>query len=79
MSGREVNQQTNRDIHFPQDSCNTLAFTWSSTTFTQYWNILVSQIECDSRWRPPDGCLQWYTGTEGTIYSYNYQGDLSDS
>ena len=34
----------------------------------------MSQIECDARWRPDDGCLQWFTGATGTIYTYNYQG-----
>jgi len=55
------------------DSCNTLAFTWT-TGSTQEWNIKVAQIECDAQWKPDDGCLQWFTGTTGTIYSYNYQG-----
>ena len=56
-----------------KDSCNTLAFTWT-TGSTQEWNIKVAQIECDAQWKPDDGCLQWFTGTTGTIYSYNYQG-----
>ena len=26
------------------------------------WNILASQIECDSIWAAPDGCAMWLTG-----------------
>ena len=25
--------------------------------------------------RPPDGCLQWYTGTDGQITSFNFEGN----
>ena len=53
-------------------SCNTLQFDWSSGTPS--FNILVSQIECDVRWKPSTGCTQWFTGTTGTIQSYNFAG-----
>ena len=36
----------------------------------------MSQISCDSTYAPDDGCLQWFTGVEGTINSYNYAGGL---
>ena len=36
------------------------------------WNILVSMIECSSPRCPPRGCLQYFTGTTGTITTYNY-------
>ena len=29
---------------------------------------------CTAEWRPPQDCLQWFTGTSGYIYSYNYAG-----
>ena len=55
------------------DNCNTLTFSWTSTE-TQTWNIQVMQIPCTAEWRPPEGCLQYFTGTTGTIQSYNYVG-----
>nr|XP_045603360.1 uncharacterized protein LOC123761390 [Procambarus clarkii] len=36
------------------------------------WNIKVSQIACDSRFRAPVGCLQYYTTTAGTVSSFNF-------
>ena len=32
------------------------------------------QISCNAAWKPAEGCLQYFTGTTGTIYSYNYDG-----
>ena len=32
----------------------------------------ISQISCNSKMRPPDGCLQWYTGTDGQLTSFNF-------
>ena len=67
---------TNTDYHMivdADDDCNTLSFTWSSST-TRSWNIQIMQISCDAKWKPPEGCLQHFTGTTGYIYSYNYAG-----
>ena len=55
------------------DNCNTLTFTWRNSD-AQNWNIQVMQIPCSAPWRPPEGCLQYFTGTTGTIQSYNYAG-----
>jgi len=55
------------------DNCNQLTFSWTSTA-SQSWNIQVMQIPCTAEWRPPEGCLQYFTGTSGTIQSYNYAG-----
>lgn len=43
----------------------------SSTTAGRKWKIKVTQIECDSMSRAPEGCLQYYTGSTGTISSFN--------
>lgn len=56
-----------------QSECNTLTFTWT-VSGTRSWNIHVMQIACTAEWRPSPGCLQWFTGTTGTISSYNYLG-----
>ena len=58
-----------------RDDCNTLSFTWTSST-TRRWNIHIMQIPCTAEWKPPQGCLQYFTGATGYIYSYNYQGSL---
>jgi len=69
---------TNTGYHMileADDNCNTFSFTWSSSsTATRSWNIHAMQIPCTATWKPPDGCLQWFTGTTGTVYTYNYQG-----
>ena len=61
------------NIRFFQESCNKLAISWTGSE-SQNWNILVSQISCTAEWKPNEGCLQWFTGTSGTVYSYNYNG-----
>ncbi|XP_069960517.1 uncharacterized protein [Cherax quadricarinatus] len=42
------------------------------TLLTTSWNIKITQISCDSRYRAPDGCLQYYTATAGTVSSFNF-------
>ena len=59
-----------------KDSCNTITFSWQSST-TRSWDIQVKfplislndehclqvmQISCNDYWRPPSGCLQYFTG-----------------
>lgn len=39
---------------------------------TNTWNIKITQIACNSRYRAPEGCLQYYTATAGTIRSFNF-------
>ena len=48
---------------------------WTSSS-SRSWNIQIQQISCLSPWRPPDGCLQWFTGTSGYIQSFNYAGGM---
>lgn len=44
----------------------------SSTTFSRRWNIKLVQLGCGCPGLAPNGCLQYYTGTTGTISSFNY-------
>lgn len=44
------------------------------TASTQNWRIKVSQIECSSRNKAPNGCLQYFTGARNTVTSFNYDG-----
>jgi hypothetical protein len=32
----------------------------------------ITQISCNDASLPPAGCTQYFTGTSGTINSYNY-------
>ena len=34
------------------------------------------QIACTSVWKPPEDCLQFFTGTTGYIHSFNYAGGV---
>ena len=56
------------------DSCNILGsqFGSASTATTSAFTIKVTQVECNSKTRAPDGCLQYFTGTTGTIETFNY-------
>ena len=36
----------------------------------------MSQIECDSTSKAPEGCTQFFTSDSGTIYSYGYPNEL---
>ena len=58
------------------DSCNILSANIGSgsTATTTAFTIKVTQVECSSKTKAPDGCLQYFTGTTGTIETYNYNG-----
>lgn len=53
------------------DIVSTIAITLGTDTTGRKWKIKVTQIECDSMSRAPPGCLQYYTGSTGTIASFN--------
>merc|ERR1712012_38906 len=58
----------------PAGTATTLTFTGPFRTATDF-SIKVTQIECSSPVRAPDGCLQYFTEETGTIESFNFQGD----
>jgi len=58
------------------DGCNLMEATWTPSSKTRTLKILVSQIPCDVRWKPPAGCTQWYTGVSGVVASYNWLGGV---
>ncbi|XP_069171015.1 uncharacterized protein [Procambarus clarkii] len=51
----------------------------SGTNVARSWNIKVVQIPCDSRYKAPSGCLQYYTATSGTVYSFNFAGSVNSA
>lgn len=59
-----------------QDECNEITIAWTDSSTTRAIQMKVSQIACSATWKAPDGCTQWFTGTSGTVYSYNYQGGV---
>jgi len=66
---------TGQHLYVPaSDSCNLLSAnigTGSSATASAF-TIKITQIECSSKTKAPDGCSQYFTGTTGTISTYNY-------
>ncbi|XP_042869489.1 uncharacterized protein LOC122251538 isoform X3 [Penaeus japonicus] len=44
----------------------------AASTVNRSWNIKVTQIACDSQYRAPSGCLQYYTETSGNVKSFNF-------
>lgn len=46
---------------------------------TKSWRIKVSQIECSSSVRAPNGCLQYYLENVNTISSFNWDGSTTRS
>lgn len=53
------------------DTAATLTFK-TNTAGTGTWRVKVSQIACHSAYKAPSGCLQYFTGTAGTIKSFNW-------
>merc|ERR1740129_2372488 len=52
-------------------TATTLTFTTASTSGIT-WKTKVTQIECSSLARADPDCNQWFTGTSGTVTSYNW-------
>ncbi|KAG0716800.1 hypothetical protein GWK47_008838 [Chionoecetes opilio] len=48
-------------------------------SLTTAWNIQVAQIACDSEYRAPVGCLQYYTEHSNIISSFNFDGAATDT
>merc|ERR1712106_1030729 len=54
--------------------CNVLNanFGSASTAGTSAFTVKVTQVECSSKTAAPSGCTQYFTGTSGTIETFNY-------
>lgn len=69
---------TNTGYHMiveARETCNNLQFKWTDSS-TRSWNIHIMQIACTETWKPQEGCTQYFTGSTGTVSSYNYAGGL---
>ncbi len=69
------------DIDRAVGSCNDLVFQISDTPVgnvipaTRQWSILVTQHSCDSEARAPNGCTQYFYGSDtGTVKTFNFDG-----
>jgi len=51
-----------------------LTVTYGSTTTAKTWNILTRQIACTADWKAPLDCTQYFTGSAGSVKSYNFAG-----
>jgi len=70
-------------IYVPaSDQCNDINAIIGPQSNTRSLAIKISQIECNSKTKAPNGCLQYFTAAADTIQSFNYNsGDgvhLSD-
>ena len=50
----------------------TITITYGDTTTGKTFNILLRQIECTAENKAPSDCTQYFTGTSGTIQTYNF-------
>ncbi|KAF2364907.1 CUB domain [Trinorchestia longiramus] len=46
--------------------------TGATSSVTREWKINVDQIACDSQYRAPEGCTQYYMDSSGVVESFNY-------
>ena len=63
-------------VEFGATSTDTvgLTFTYGSTTTAKTFNVLARQVSCTATWRAPTDCTQYFTGSAGSVKSYNYAG-----
>lgn len=63
------------------DLCNQITFNLDllKTTVTREWQIKVTQYDetQNNRFLAPPGCLQWNTGTIGTVQNFNFKDSSS--
>jgi len=74
LTGQHVYLEANRLA----DPAATVAITTTANRVpaTRNWRIKVSQIECSSKMKAPQGCLQYFTGVKNTVTSFNFDGTL---
>jgi len=66
---------TGQHMYVPAaDQCNVLNANIgsASSATTSAFTIKVTQIECSSKTKAPNGCLQYFTEDTGTIETFNY-------
>jgi hypothetical protein len=49
------------------------------TSLTRSWKIVVYHYACGYENLPPEGCLQYFTGTSGTVSSFNFKTGVNNN
>merc|ERR1712088_595021 len=77
ICGELTGQHTYMDVSPANTNAATITIathTNAASGGTKNWRIKVSQIECDSEYRAPQGCLQYFFENVNTITSLNWDG-----
>merc|ERR1739844_91666 len=75
ICGQNDGQHMYIDIGPSETATATIGFTFMALAATRTWEIKVTQLECGNPMTPPDGCLQYHTGTAGQLTTFNYAGN----
>jgi len=60
------------DMGLATNSPVVLTVVTSGVSFARSFSVKVTQIECTSLSKASDGCLQYFTGVSGQLFSFNY-------
>jgi len=60
------------DMGLSTNSPVVLTVVTAGNSFSRSFSVKVTQIECDSLAKAADGCLQYFTGVSGQMFSFNY-------
>jgi hypothetical protein len=74
ICGTNAGQHMYIELGDESSATATLKFTFVGTASRTY-EIKVTQYRCDSSSRPPEGCLQYHTGVEGRLTTFNFGED----
>lgn len=60
------------DMGLSSNSPVVLTVVTSGQSFSRSFSVKVTQIECNSLAKAAEGCLQYFTGVSGQVFSFNY-------
>jgi len=60
------------------NQCVTATFLFGSVTYSRSYSIKVLQYQCGSEAGGPPDCLQYYTGTSGTVANFGFDTSQTD-
>merc|ERR1711971_663837 len=75
VCGQNDGQHMYIDIGPSETASATIGFTFLALAATRSWEIKVTQLECGNPMSPPDGCLQYHTGSAGQLTTFNFAGN----
>jgi len=74
VCGTNSGQHMYVDMGLSSNSPVVLTVVTAGASYSRSFSIKVTQIECDSLSKAANGCLQYYQGVSGTMFSFNYNG-----